>query len=288
MTMSGTHEPSIGFEDLLRFYAEAGADAALEAAPIDQFSRHEAAKAKIEAERGAAVAAYRAQNVVPDAVSTPRPQAAASVQAAVPNSAHRAAAQALAAEAADLESLKAAIERFEGCNLKFTAKNLVFAEGQPNAPLMLIGEAPGREEDIQGAPFMGHAGQLLDRMLQSIGQSRDNVYLTNLIPWRPPGNRTPTAIEISMCLPFIIRQIELVRPSHLILLGGASTKALLDVKEGIMRLRGKWHNYALSDGSTIKAMPTLHPDYLLRNPAHKRHAWFDYLQIKAALSKDKD
>lgn len=285
MTLSGSIDQSISFEDLLRFYAEAGSDAALEAAPIDQFSRHQEAKTKVNNERGAAVAAYRAQNA---AATAPPPKAAPSAQAAVPDSAHRAQAQALASEAMDLESLKTAIENFEGCNLKFTAKNMVFAEGNPNASLMLIGEAPGREEDVQGAPFMGHAGQLLDRMLQSIGQSRESVYLTNIIPWRPPGNRTPTAIEISMCLPFITRQIELVQPTHILMLGGASTKALLDVKEGIMRLRGKWHDYALPNGTAIKALPTLQPDYLLRNPAHKRHAWFDLLQMKAALTKQKD
>lgn len=287
MTLSGSIDQSINFEDLLRFYAEAGVDAALEASPIDQFSRHQEAKAKVDAERGAAVAAYRAQNAAP-APAAPRPVAARTIQAAVPNSAHMAQAQALAAEAMDLESLKAAIERFEGCNLKFTAKNLVFADGNPKASLMLIGEAPGRDEDIQGTPFMGHAGQLLDRMLQSIGQSRENVYLTNIIPWRPPGNRTPTVMEITMCLPFVTRQIELVQPSHILLLGGASSKALLGVKEGIMRLRGKWHDYALPDGKTIKTLPMLHPDYLLRNPAHKRHAWFDLLQLKAELGKQVD
>ena len=186
--------------------------------------------------------------------------------------------------AASLDELKAAISRFEGCPLKFTAKNLVFGSGAVSPDLMIIGEAPGAEEDRQGIPFVGPAGQLLDKMLNAIDLTRDVVYVTNILPWRPPGNRPPTNTEISACLPFIKRHIVLVRPKILLMLGGTSAKTLLGTTDGIMRLRGKWRNYDSEEtGSPIAARALLHPAFLLRQPEQKRETWLDLLEIRAKL-----
>lgn len=192
------------------------------------------------------------------------------------------AARERAAQAATLDALRENLAAFEGCNLRLTAKNLVFADGNPQARLMFVGEAPGREEDAQGLPFVGRSGKLLDRMLAAIGLERDEVYIANVVPWRPPGNRTPTPQEAEICKPFIRRQIELVDPDVLVFLGGASAKLLAGTSDGILRLRGRWLDY---DTGTrpIKAMATLHPAYLLRTPIQKRLAWRDFLKIKAAL-----
>ena len=184
--------------------------------------------------------------------------------------------------ATSLAELKILVEQFDGCTLKRTAKNLCFSRGNDAAPVMLIGEAPGRDEDIAGRPFVGRAGQLLDRMLASIGLDEAGVYITNVVYWRPPGNRTPTPEEVEACAPFLARQIELVAPKVLVLLGGAAAKSMLGTSEGIMRLRGKWLNYGARSGS-ISTLATLHPAYLLRNPSAKRLAWRDLLMIKAAL-----
>jgi DNA polymerase len=186
------------------------------------------------------------------------------------------------AEAATLEALEAMVAAFDGCGLKRTAKNLCFARGSTKGRLMLIGEAPGRDEDLQGKPFVGRAGQLLDRMLAAIGLDETGIYITNTVYWRPPGNRTPMPEEIEACAPFLARQIELLAPQVLVLLGGAATKSLLGVSEGIMRLRGKWLSYSCA-GREIRTLATLHPAYLLRNTADKRLAWRDLLMIKAAL-----
>ncbi|MBN9039642.1 MAG: uracil-DNA glycosylase, partial [Rhizobiales bacterium] len=149
---------------------------------------------------------------------------------------------------------------------------------------MLVGEAPGRDEDIEGLPFVGRSGRLLDRMLGAIGRDRTSVYIANVIPWRPPGNRDPSPLETEICRPFIERQIELAAPKVLVTLGNPSTKLLLKAQSGIMRMRGNWTTYATASGAEIPAMPTLHPAYLLRNPAHKRLAWRDFLEVKARLS----
>jgi DNA polymerase len=185
-------------------------------------------------------------------------------------------------EATTLEALEAVVAAFDGCGLKRTAKTLCFARGSAKARLMLIGEAPGRDEDLQGKPFVGRAGQLLDRMLAAIGLDEESIYITNTVYWRPPGNRTPTPEEIEACAPFLARQIELLSPDVLVLLGGAAAKSVLGVSEGIMRLRGKWLNYSCA-GRDIRTLATLHPAYLLRNTADKRLAWRDLLLIKAAL-----
>ena len=173
--------------------------------------------------------------------------------------------------------------RFDGCNLKFTAKSLVFSDGNPEAALMLVGEAPGRDEDIEGQPFVGRSGQLLDRILAAIGIDRSSAYIANVIPWRPPGNRTPTPQETEICRPFIERQIELANPKVLVTLGGPSAKVLLDTTEGMIKLRGNWRIHRTPSGKEIPVMPTLHPAYLLRNPAHKKLAWRDFLAVKDRL-----
>ncbi|MBI1262626.1 MAG: uracil-DNA glycosylase [Rhizobiales bacterium] len=184
-----------------------------------------------------------------------------------------------------LDELRAALDKFDGCSLKHTAKNLVFADGNPAARIMLIGEAPGREEDLQGKPFVGPAGQLLDRMLAAIGLDRRHVYIANTLPWRPPGNRTPTPAEIILCQPFLQRQIELVDPAILVCLGGVAAKQMLQTELGIMKLRGRWMSYALN-GREVSVLPLFHPAYLLRQPAQKKLAWHDLQALRARLQAD--
>lgn len=189
-----------------------------------------------------------------------------------------------AAKAKNLNELRAALEGFEGCALKRTAKNLVFYRGAKLAPLMIIGEAPGRDEDIAGSPFVGRAGQLLDKMLNTIGYNEENTHITNIVYWRPPGNRTPTEEEGQICRPFLMRQIELVAPKIILLVGGSAAKQMLETTTGIMKLRGKWKTKQLA-GQERKLISTLHPAYLLRTPIAKRLAWQDLQIIKSALDK---
>ncbi len=193
------------------------------------------------------------------------------------------AARARAREATTLEELHHILEGFEGCPLRFTAKNLCFADGNPEARVMFIGEAPGADEDIQGKPFVGRAGKLLDKMLAAIGLDRSSAYITNVVYWRPPGNRTPTPQETQVCRPFIERQIELADPDILVFLGGAAAKEMLKRSEGILKMRGKWFDFDTGK-RTVKAIATLHPAYLLRQPGQKRLAWRDFLAIKKALT----
>jgi uracil-DNA glycosylase len=241
----------------LRLQVEWGADDALDAAPVDRL----------------AVAAAE------PAPAAPRPPPA---RAARPEAAPPGGPAPVAAEAADLDALKAAIAAADS-PLRETASNLVFADGAAESGLMLVGEAPGADEDRQGRPFVGVSGQLLDRMFASIGLTRErDFYVTNILPWRPPGNRTPTDAEIALFLPFVLRHIALVRPRHLVLLGGVSAKTLLRAKDGITRLRGRWHALPVGD-ATLPALPTLHPAYLLRNPAAKRDAWADLVLLKRTL-----
>lgn len=183
-----------------------------------------------------------------------------------------------------LADLKAAIEAFAGCSLKSTAKNTVFADGNPEARLMVIGEAPGGDEDRQGLPFVGVSGQLLDKMLESIGYTRDTAYITNVVPWRPPGNRKPTPEEVAVCTPFLERHVALIKPAVILMVGGLSAKTLLNRAEGITRLRGRWENVATPGLDTpIPAIATFHPAYLLRSPQQKRLAWRDLLAVKQKL-----
>jgi uracil-DNA glycosylase len=193
------------------------------------------------------------------------------------------AARGAAREAATLDELAARLAGFDGCSLKATAKSLCFYRGAPKARVMLIGEAPGRDEDLEGKPFVGRAGQLLDKMLAAIGLTEADVHITNIVYWRPPGNRTPTPQEAQVCRPFLERQVELVAPEVVVLMGGAAAKHLLEVAEGIMRIRGSWRDIEIG-GARARAMATLHPAYLLRTPAAKRLAWRDLLAIKSALS----
>ncbi len=194
------------------------------------------------------------------------------------------AAAELAASAQDLSSLRAALERFEGCALKRTATQLVFSDGVPGSRVMFVGEGPGGDEDRIGRPFVGRAGQLLDRMLSAIGLDRSRVYIANVVPWRPPGNRTPTPEETQACLPFIKRQIDLADPEILVCLGALSAQTLLAVESGITRARGSWFSYQREDERPIRALAMLHPAYLLRQPSQKRAAWADMRALAAALA----
>ncbi len=190
-----------------------------------------------------------------------------------------------AALVSSLESLKESLQNFEGCHLKNTAIQMVFSDGPPTAPVMLIGEAPGAEEDRLGKPFVGMSGKLLDKMFGCIGLDRQtSLYITNVVPWRPPGNRTPSTEEISACLPFLKRHIELIAPRVICLVGGTAAKALLGPTEGIVRLRGRWHDYVTPNTNAV--IPTLalyHPAYLLRSPSKKREMWQDLLSLDQAL-----
>jgi DNA polymerase len=194
------------------------------------------------------------------------------------------AAREAARSAASLEELRAILDRFEGCALRTGATQLVFADGNPHARVMFVGEAPGRDEDIEGRPFVGRSGKLLDRMMAAIGLDRTSAYIANVVPWRPPGNRTPTPQESAICLPFTLRQIELVDPDVLVCLGNPSTQTLLSTKEGITRTRGRWFPFHTGTRE-IRAIPTFHPAFLLRNPLSKRLAWRDFMAIKKALKE---
>jgi len=193
------------------------------------------------------------------------------------------AAREQARNATTLDELRSILDGFTGCTLRATATRLVFADGNPQARVMFVGEAPGRDEDIAGLPFVGRSGQLLDRMMAAIGLTRANAYIANIVPWRPPGNRTPTPQESAICLPFTLRQIELVDRDVLVCLGGPSAQTLLGSRDGILKTRGRW--FAFQTGSReIRAIATLHPAYLLRQPLHKRLAWRDFLAVKKALN----
>jgi len=277
-------------KEIMEWYAEAGVDILLEDTPIDRFSEKTPASAKIKARAGTR---SQNQNVGNNKPQTPAERLAqkneakprnvmSKPSATVPDAAAIDNAKELASNADTIEALKSEMEAFEGCNLKRTAKQLVFADGNPKAKIMLIGEAPGRDEDIQGLPFVGRAGQLLDKMLTAIELDRKKVYITNVIPWRPPGNRTPTPQETEICRPFIERHIELVKPELIVMLGGSAAKTLLKTTDGIMKLRGKWTT-VVTKSVSVEALPTLHPAYLLRQPAHKQLVWQDLMQLKLAL-----
>ena len=229
---------------------------------------------------------------VPAAMAAPLPAKPSPPQTddgLISSDAALASARTLAGAAKTLAELRAALAAFDGCPLKQTAMNLVFADGNPQAKLMVIGEGPGAEEDRQGLPFVGVSGQLLDRMLACIGLDRGTAYITNVLFWRPPGNRTPTASEIATCLPFVERHIELVDPDYLLLVGGICAKTLLGRSEGILKLRGRWAHYQhVGLARPIPALASLHPAYLLRQPAQKRLAWRDFLALQAALRSGKD
>jgi len=264
----------------LRFQVEAGVDLALSEAPVDRFAL---SRAQADA-RGAPARAPAREPVPHAAVAEPEaePAPVAAPAFAVPSGNAVMAAREAAASAGSLDELRATLERFEGCNLRHTATNLVFGDGNPQARIMFVGEAPGMDEDLQGRPFVGRSGQLLDRMMAAIGLDRTAAYIANVIPWRPPGNRDPSPQETEICKPFIARQIELVDPAILVFLGNASTKQLLQTSEGITRMRGRWRDYPVG-ARPVPAMPTFHPAYLLRQPLQKKLAWRDLLAVKRAL-----
>jgi uracil-DNA glycosylase len=283
---------------ILAFYVEAGVDAVLQEEPVDRFA-DDAQPARViveaapEQDQGRASAARPATRPAPafqpgsaggTGLSRPAMPAALSMSDAPPSAdAAIMAARDLARSAASLEDLRALLDGFEGCGLRKTAKQLVFAAGNPQARVMFVGEAPGREEDLEGLPFVGRSGQLLDRMMAAIGLDRTNSYIANVIPWRPPGNRTPTPQETQTCLPFTLRQIELANPDILVCLGGPSAQTLLGIKEGIRRSRGRWHAYHTGTRE-IRTIATFHPAYLLRNPIEKRFVWRDLLAVRKALA----
>ncbi len=229
--------------------------------------------------------ASRTQPQVGEYASITNPAAASSSRSFqnVPPDESLAAARQAVQSVGSLEALHEKLLSFEGCGLKATAKNTCFYRGAQNARVMIIGEAPGRDEDLEGRPFVGRAGQLLDRMLKAIDLNEQNVHITNIVYWRPPGNRTPTQQEARVCRPFLEQQIHLVSPQFIILLGGAAAKNILETTQGIMRLRGKWDTRQIA-GKQLNILPTLHPAYLLRTPAAKRLAWRDFLSIKHVLS----
>lgn len=262
--------------EILEWYVEAGVDIALAEEPVDRFDETAQFTAL------SATGAKTAERKLPPKVHPSPAAQPATKAAATPDANSIASAREAASAANTLTELRAAIEAFDGCNLKRTAKTTVFADGNPEAKIMFIGEAPGRDEDLQGLPFVGRAGRFLDRMLDAIGLSRETAYITNVLPWRPPGNRTPTPQETEICRPFVERHIELAQPELLVLLGGSSAKTLLKTSTGIMRLRGKWAEVETPNTKTI-TMPTLHPAYLLRQPGHKQLAWQDFLEVMVKM-----
>jgi uracil-DNA glycosylase len=264
-----TPDPTPTVQQLLAFYLEAGVDCALAEEAVDRLSEPDRAARKI---------ASSGQNSQSGPAKPAASQAGPAPEAALTS------AREAARTAPTLEALRSLLENFDGCALKSTATRLVFADGNPQARIMFVGEAPGREEDIEGLPFVGRSGKLLDRMIAAIGLDRSKVYIANVIPWRPPGNRTPTPQETQICLPFIQRQIELVNPDILVTLGNPSTQTLLSTREGIMKTRGRWLTYDTGT-RTIRAMATFHPAYLLRSPSYKRLAWQDLRAIAKALAQ---
>ena len=291
---------------LLDWYEAMGVDCAADAAPQDRFAeslRQAQARQKVrpapESQQnrssspqspsprptpaGASNQSHPSSNVaVHNAAGASRPGGLpTNAQGAVEN------ARALALQADSLDQLRQTLAAFEGCSLKFSAKTLVFGDGNPKADVMFIGEAPGRDEDLQGVPFVGRAGQLLDKMMAAVNLDRSNSYITNILPWRPPGNRKPSLDEQTLMQPFIHRHIELVNPKILVFLGGTSAQQLLGSKDGIMRLRGRWRTYSIGGQDKpqrdIPVMSTLHPAFLLRTPAQKRAAWQDLLEVAAKL-----
>jgi len=263
----------------LRWLIDMGADEAIGEGPVDRFALPRASASAPAAASPPVPEIRRAPPASAQAVPAP-----AASPANVAMTAAVASARALAAAATTVAELEAAVAGFDGCALKATATRLVFADGNPKAKVMFIGEAPGADEDRQGKPFVGVSGQLLDRMLRWIGLDRDSAYVTNILFWRPPGNRPPTTAEIAACLPFVERHIELVAPQILVLVGGASAKALLNTQEGIIKLRGRWFEFTRPGlARPIPAIATFHPAYLLRTPGQKRQAWQDLLAIKRRL-----
>ncbi|MBV9859922.1 MAG: uracil-DNA glycosylase [Alphaproteobacteria bacterium] len=260
---------------LLRWYIEIGVDEAIATEATDRLTPRPAARPP----SAPALPSQRAAAAARPVLAAP-PTALAESLAEAAQSARR-----LAATADTIEALAALVAGFDACPLKRTATNTVFADGNPAAPVMIIGEAPGADEDRIGRPFVGRSGQLLDRMLAAIGLDRTTVQITNVIYWRPPGNRKPTAAEIAACLPFVLRHIALTRPQVLVLCGGTAAGALLPQNEGITRLRGRWFDLVVPElAEPVPTLPMFHPSFLLRAPERKRETWRDLLALRARLA----
>ncbi|MEQ9225709.1 MAG: uracil-DNA glycosylase [Parvibaculum sp.] len=271
---------------LLAFYVEAGVADVFCDEPVNRYAlADERVSAAPSVPREDAPRGTRADPRGETAPVAPPIRAAAPSAIPLEDAQAAESAREVAARCGTLDELRGALATFEGCPLRYTAKNLVFSDGNPKARVMLVGEAPGRDEDLQGLPFVGRSGQLLDRMLAAIGLDRTSVYIANTLPWRPPGNRTPTPAEHAICMPFIERHIELAKPEVLVLLGGVSAKQLLRTDTGIMRLRGRWTTARIGERD-IPALPTLHPAYLLRQPAQKQLAWRDLMALRQYLDEN--
>ncbi len=268
--------------ELIAFYLDAGVDALLAEEPVNRMADAIAPQRLGPPATGdKTVRRAASEPLSPSASSQAAPQRSAPPPAS-PDAAVMAARQA-AGNATTLDELQALLTDFEGCALRATATQLVFADGNPQGRVMFVGEAPGYDEDISGRPFVGRSGKLLDRMMAAIGLDRASCYIANVVPWRPPGNRTPTPQETAICLPFIRRQIELADPDILVCLGGPAMQTLLGIKDGITRSRGRWFSYD-TGRREIRALATFHPAFLLRSPLQKRFAWRDFLALKKALA----
>lgn len=267
--------------DLVAWYADMGITEALDDGVHDRFAESASAPVATAPRREDAVGEPHPSRRGPTVPTATVPRKVAAAAAMAPEAAALEARE-LARTAGSLTELRDLMAAFEGCALKATASRLCFADGNPKARLMLVGEAPGADEDRAGLPFVGRSGQLLDRMLGAIGLKREtDIYIANVVPWRPPGNRTPTPQEVAICLPFIQRQIALVDPDILVCIGGPSAQALLGFS-GMLASRGKWTEYDTGQ-RRIRAIAMLHPAYLLRQPLQKRLAWRDLRALKAAL-----
>ena len=272
---------------VLRWHVENGVDTAESAAPSD-LSAWSGAPTVVPT---AVVRAANAPPQQPSSKPSGQPAPVTAADAPMPKAEAIALAESLAADAGDLPALKAALDGFTGCPLYKGARQAVVYDGVPDAPLLVMGEAPGRDEDREGLPFVGRSGQLLDRMLAAIGASRRpgdglaDVLISNAIFWRPPGNRTPTKAEVAVCLPFMRRVIELTRPQVLLLTGNVPTQALFTDAPGITKTRGRWREHVLSDGTRVSTLPIYHPAFLLRQPIQKRLAWQDLQTARAKLNE---
>jgi DNA polymerase len=272
---------------LLRWYVDMGVDCAVGEQPLDRFALSTRANSAPKPDHAAQVSPKTIEAQAPvqkRAPPTAAPAPSVMALAALSQDAATRSAREQASSAGTLAELREILAAFDGCALKNSATNLVFSDGAENAKIMIVGEGPGADEDRIGKPFVGRAGQLLDKMLAAIGLDRSKVYIANVVPWRPPGNRTPTPQELALCLPFVRRQIELVAPDFLVLLGASAAQTLLQEKEGIMRLRGHWREVEFG-ARKIRALPMLHPAYLLRAPLKKAQAWRDLRALKAAIDE---
>lgn len=293
-SMEGTQDILQHPADILAWYLDAGVDEAVGEQPLDRYALVKEAQAERAAAAEALLKEARSEDTHAQHEGPPQTSAKSSRRGPTPvqpadtkdvEDAIKSAVQ-LAGDAKTLDDLREALVGFDGCGLKKTAMNLVFGDGAPDARIVLIGEAPGADEDRQGIPFVGASGQLLDKMLASIGLDRSKVFISNTVFWRPPGNRTPNSGEIAVCLPFVERIIEIIDPAVLITIGGPATHSLLAQQGSVSRLRGRWFTYETPRMShPIAASALYHPAYLLRTPAHKRQTWSDLIQIKAKLAQ---